>query len=74
MKRMSERKSSYIHILHDGHKTKTELRCLAHIGFWGVGDWRRDKRRRLRTKGSLVPDLAGSLFDVALRKSHLPPA
>ena len=30
--------------------------------------------RGLRTKGSLVRDLAGSPFVVALSKSHLPPA
>ena len=37
-------------------------------------DGRSGKRRGLRTKGSLVRDLVGSPFVVALSKSHLPPA
>ena len=38
--------------------------------FYEVADWRSGERRGLRTKGSLVRDLAGSPFVVALSKSH----
>ena len=37
-------------------------------------DWRSGKRRRLRTKGSLVRDLTSAHFVVTLSKSHLPTA
>ena len=41
----------------------------------GTGaDWGSGKHSGLRTQGSLVQDLAGSPFVVALSKSHLPPA
>ena len=40
----------------------------------GTGaDWGSGKHSRLRTQGSLVQDLAGSPFIVALSKSRLPP-
>ena len=37
-------------------------------------DWRSGWRRGLRTKGSLVRDLAAAQFVVALSKSRLPTA
>ena len=52
------------------------LGCYKHdmktYGAWV--DWRSGKRRGLRTKGSLVRDLAATQFVVALSKSHLPTA
>ena len=42
------------------------------LGFYKSGaDWRSGQRRVLRTKGSLVRDLAAAQFVVALSKSHL---
>ena len=42
------------------------------LGFYKRGaDWRSGKCRILRTKGSLVRDLATAQFAVALSKSHL---
>ena len=40
----------------------------------GWADRRGGERRGLRTKGSLVRDLAAAQFVVALSKSHLPTA